>query len=81
MREVTDEHDARAEEILREAADREETRVRLARERVDHDEAVWLTERILRDGSIDENERALLTYLRKEAPHIDPALQFIANVL
>ena len=64
-----------AQAAAEEAADREETRVRLARERVDHDEAVWLTERILRDGSIDENERALLTYLRKEAPHIDPALE------
>lgn len=57
------------------AADREETRLRLAREQVDHEEAVWLSERILRDGSIDENERSLLAYLRKESPSIDPALQ------
>jgi hypothetical protein len=62
---------ARAEE----EADREDTRLRLSREQVDHAEAVWLAERILRDGSIDENERALLAYLRKEAPHIDPALE------
>lgn len=62
---------ARAEEV----ADREDTSRRLSREQVDHDEAVWLAERILRDGSIDDNERALLAYLRKEAPLIDPVLE------
>ena len=56
-------------------AERETTRLRLSREQVDADEAKWLCERILRDGTVDENERALLVYLRKEAPHIDPALE------
>ncbi len=56
-------------------AERETTRLRLSREQVDADEAKWLCERILRDGTVDENERALLVYLRNEAPHIDPALE------
>ena len=56
-------------------AEREATRLRLVREQIDGEEAAWLSERILRDGSIDENERALLTFLRKEALHIDPALE------
>ena len=56
-------------------AERETTRLRLSREQIDGDEAAWLCERILRDGTVDENERALLVYLRKEAPHIDPALE------
>ena len=59
------------------AADREQARVSLAREQVDADEAKWLSERILRDGSIDENERHLLAYLRKEAPAIDAALDAV----
>ena len=57
-----------------EAEDRA-TRVRLSREQVDADEAKWVAERILRDGAIDENERALLAFLKKESPSIDPALQ------
>ena len=51
------------------------TRVRLSREQVDADEAKWVAERILRDGAIDENERALLAFLKKEAPLVDPSLQ------
>jgi len=77
FREVWQELDPTGAERARaeEEADREETRLLLSREQVDPDEAVWLAERMLRDGSIDENERALLAYLRKEAPHIDPALE------
>jgi hypothetical protein len=56
---------------------RAETEQRLQRERVDAGEAQWLSERILHDGAIDENERALLAFLRKEAPHIDPALEAV----
>ncbi len=55
-------------------AEDEATRVRLAREQIDTDEAKWLAERILRDGAVDENERALLAFLKKEAPAIDPVL-------
>ena len=56
-------------------AERKSAKLRLSREQIDAGEAQWLCERILRDGSIDENERALLVYLRKEAPHIDKALE------
>jgi hypothetical protein len=51
------------------------TKQRLSREAIDPAEAAWLAERILRDGAIDENERALLTFLKKESPSIDPALK------
>jgi hypothetical protein len=50
------------------------TKIALQRESIDADEAKWLAERILRDGSIDENERALLAFLKKESPSIDKAL-------
>ncbi|MBL9099108.1 MAG: hypothetical protein JNK07_19405 [Alphaproteobacteria bacterium] len=53
------------------------TRARLARERVDADEAKWLAERILKDGAVDENERALLAFLKKEAGAIDGALEAV----
>ena len=52
-----------------------ETEQRLQREQVDAAEAQWLAERILRDGAVDENERALLALLRQQAHHIDPALE------
>lgn len=39
------------------------------------DEAKWVAERILRDGAVDENERALLAFLKKESPSVDPSLQ------
>jgi hypothetical protein len=53
------------------------TKVRLSRESIDADEARWVADRILRDGSIDENERALLAFLKKESPAIDPALSAV----
>ncbi|MDZ4868216.1 MAG: hypothetical protein SGI91_12925 [Alphaproteobacteria bacterium] len=56
------------------AAEDQATRVRLSREQVDADEAKWVAERILRDGAIDENERALLAYLKKESPSVDASL-------
>ena len=56
-------------------AERKSAKLRLSREQIDAGEAQWLCERILRDGSVDENERALLVFLRKEAAHIDPALE------
>jgi len=51
------------------------TKQRLSREAIDPIEAAWLAERILRYGAIDENERALLTLLKKDSPSIDPALK------
>ena len=55
------------------------TKQRLSREAIDPAEAAWLAERILRDGTIDENERALLTFLKKESPSIDPALKAVLS--
>jgi len=49
-------------------------KLQAAREAVDADEARWLADRIQRDGSIDENERALLAFLKRESPSIDAAL-------
>jgi hypothetical protein len=62
---------ARAEaEALREETDR-----RLTRERIDAEEAAWLAGCLLRNDTLDENERALLAYLKEHAPEIDPALE------
>jgi len=47
----------------------------LGRETIDSAEAAWLAKRILQDDAIDENERALLIFLKKEAKAIDPALK------
>jgi hypothetical protein len=52
-------------------------KVQVAREAVDADEAKWLIERIQRDGTIDDNERALLVFLKKESPSIDKSLQAV----
>ncbi|PLX36878.1 MAG: hypothetical protein C0606_13850 [Hyphomicrobiales bacterium] len=43
-------------------------------ERIDGDEALWVVSRIGRDGTLHENEKALLAFLRAEASHIDPKL-------
>jgi len=42
---------------------------------VDLEEARWLLDRIGRDGEFDENERALIAFLREIAPTTDPDLQ------
>jgi len=47
----------------------------LGRETIDSAEAAWLAKRILQDDAIDENEQALLVFLKKEAKAIDPALK------
>lgn len=44
-------------------------------ERITVDEAIWLSERIGRDGELDANERALLTFVKEESPDIHPSLQ------
>jgi len=46
----------------------------LGREAIDAAETAWLAKRILQDDTIDENERALLAFLKREAKAIDPAL-------
>ncbi|RZJ31589.1 MAG: hypothetical protein EON85_03085 [Brevundimonas sp.] len=42
---------------------------------VNAEEARWLIDRIGRDGQFDDNERALIGFLRDLAPQTDPALQ------
>ncbi len=42
---------------------------------VDRNNAVWLAQRIGRDGKLDENEKALLRFLRDEAGSVHPALR------
>jgi hypothetical protein len=44
-------------------------------DRVDEPEAAWLIERIDRDGRVDDNERALLGYIRQEAAALAPPLE------
>jgi hypothetical protein len=56
------------------AAEEEAVKARLSGAAIDAAEAKWLAERILRDGTIDENESLLLAFLKMEARAIDPAL-------
>ncbi len=44
-------------------------------EQVTAEEAEWLARRIGRDGSLHENEKALLRFIRDEAPSVHPSLQ------
>ncbi|MBI1212678.1 MAG: hypothetical protein GC190_14530 [Alphaproteobacteria bacterium] len=76
-RQVMDEFDPTWSKHFRKEADAiaAAAKAAAAREAVDADEARWLAERIMRDGSIDENERALLAFLKKESPSIDVTLQ------
>ena len=41
---------------------------------VSEDEAAWLADRFGRDGRLHENEKALLRFIRDEAPSIHPSL-------
>lgn len=63
----------------RAAEEREEedrrTREAMQREAIDPVEAKWLIDRIGRDGVLDDNERALLAFIRDNATSIDPALE------
>jgi hypothetical protein len=45
-----------------------------SKESIDPNEARWLVERIDEDHVIDENERALLVFIQRESPNIDPLL-------
>ena len=60
----------------REERQREEARVReaLSREAIDEQEAIWLSARIMRDGTLHENERALLAFIKQNSPSIHPKL-------
>jgi hypothetical protein len=50
---------------------------RLEREQVDAEEAKWVASRILADGAVDENEIALLKFLKEHAHSIDPSLDAV----
>lgn len=44
------------------------------RETIDEEEALWLIERIRRDGTLHENEAELLTFIKNNSPKIHPHL-------
>lgn len=44
---------------------------------VDAEEAQWLVEKIKADGEVDENEAALIEYIRRQAISVDPILDQI----
>ena len=44
-------------------------------EQITEEEARWLAERIGRDGTLHENEKALLMFIKQESPDIHPLLQ------
>ena len=46
-----------------------------SRESIDRAEAVWLAERIGRDGNLSENEQMLLKFIKDNSPKIDEALK------
>jgi hypothetical protein len=73
---VWDEFDPMGVAAARKDAEAEEraTKLRVQREQIDAEEAKWVAERILKDGTIDENEKALLAFLKKESPKVDPSL-------
>lgn len=42
-------------------------------------DAAWLVSRLSRDGALDDNERALLQFLKQESPVLPPALRDIVD--
>lgn len=42
---------------------------------IDDDEGTWLAQRILRDGMMHENEKALLRFIKQESPMVHPAIK------
>ena len=53
----------------------------ITNEAVSEGEVAWLAERIGRDGKLTENEAALIAFLKKEGPHLDPALGLLVERL
>ena len=51
----------------------------ITRDAVSTADAEWLAQRIGRDGKVTPNERALLAFLKSEAPPLDPALQQLVD--
>ena len=48
-------------------------------ERLDDADAAWLCSRLGSSGQLDENERALIRYLKEESPVLPPPLQELAD--
>ena len=76
IREAFAEADIFGTRAAKEERAREEARVSeaLSREAIDEAEAKWLSERINRDGTLHENERKLLEFIKKNSPSVDPLL-------
>jgi hypothetical protein len=71
----------RGEKREREERERAQLREALGRESIDEAEARWLLSKIGEDGKVTENERALLRFIRDNAPYIDPQLaEFIEKI-
>ncbi len=51
------------------------THANVSAEAIEAGEAKWLAERIGRDGTLHENEKALLDFIKRESPSIHPDLQ------
>lgn len=62
---------AKQEELEKERA---QLATAMSRESIDPVEAQWLLANVGASGPLDENEKALLTFIRRNAPQIDPAL-------
>lgn len=66
----------------REQSSEERALARLERQRIEiitneeitEGEVAWLSERMGKDGKLTDNEAALIAYIRKESPRIDPSL-------
>ncbi|MEM7426017.1 MAG: hypothetical protein AAF441_07975 [Pseudomonadota bacterium] len=50
-------------------------------EHITEEEAKWLSERIARDGELDENETALLLFIQSESPEIHPVLKPLMDMV
>ncbi len=62
----------RARDLEAEARD---AGIALEREAVDEEEARWLLGRLNRDNTLDDNERALLAFIRNTSSNIHPSLE------
>ena len=76
LREAFAEADIIGSRAAKEEREREESRVSeaLSREAIDQTEAKWLSDRINRDGTLHENERKLLQFIKQNSPSVDPLL-------
>lgn len=63
-----------AEEAALERLERQRIEL-VVNERITEGEAQWLADRIGRDGVLSANEAALVSYLERESPEIDPLLR------